>query len=95
MNVDSFGGSFTAFNFGLGKATSILKTQNPNIVSDGNPNVLYENPIEFHETLNKHKYFMLDSLKHEHCSQQYSVRHVFMCVYIYINCYRQQGDFRT
>ena len=41
MNVDSFGGSFTAFNFGLGKATSILKTQNPNIVSDGNPNVMW------------------------------------------------------
>jgi len=27
MNVDSFGGMFTAFNFGLGKATSILKTK--------------------------------------------------------------------
>ena len=73
MNVVRFSGIFSVFNFGWQTVTSILKTNNTNIVGDGNPSVLWrsvKNLVNFIRHLTSINVLCLYKLKHEHCAQQ-------------------------
>jgi hypothetical protein len=70
----------------------VLKTNNATIVGDGKQSVLWHSMeilANFIRHLTSIEILCLSKLKPEHCSEQYSARHVF----IDINCYREQGDF--
>ena len=68
--------------------------QNTNILGNGNLSVLWHSMttlVNFMRHLTSIKILCQAYMKHEHCSQQYSVRHVF----IPINCYRQEGGLQN
>ena len=64
-------------------ATPVLRNINTYNLGDGNPIVLWHSVLKlenFMRRLTNIKVLRLSYLKHEHCSQQYSVRHVFMSI---------------
>jgi hypothetical protein len=80
---------FQLLIFGRQTVTSVLKTNNTNIVGDGNRRVLWHCMkiiVSFIRHLTSIKVLSLAKLKLEHCSEQYKARHVFIA----INCYREQ-----
>ena len=91
MIVLNFSGIFFLLSiFGWETVTSGLQTNNTNIVGDGKPSALWhsmKNLVNFIRHLTSIKILWLAKMKPEHCSQQYSARHVFIA----INCYRVQG----
>jgi hypothetical protein len=90
MNFIHFSGIFSVFNFVLEDGYVSNKNKNTNILDDGKPSVLWhsmETTVNFVRHLTSINVLYLAYLKHEQCSQQYSVRHIF----IPINRYRQQA----
>jgi hypothetical protein len=72
--------------------TSVLKTNNTNIIGDGNRRVLWHCMkiiMSFIRHLTSIKFLCSAMLKLEHFSDQYKARYVFIA----INCYREQEEF--
>ena len=66
-------------------ATSVLKTKFIHILCDGNPSVLCHSMKILVNNLTRLtviKVLCVAYLKHEHCAQQYSVRHVYIYIYL-------------
>jgi len=64
-------------------STSVLKNKNPNILCDGHPRVLLyskKTAVNLMRRLTGINVLYVAYLKHEHCSPQYSVRHVFVSI---------------
>jgi hypothetical protein len=83
---------FQLLIFSWQMVTSVLKTNNSNIVGNDNRRVLWhcmKIVVNFISQLTSIKVLILAKLKPEHCSEQYSARHVFIA----INCYREQEEF--
>ena len=94
MNVDRLLLCFQLLILGWETATSVLKIKNTDIVGNDNPSVLQHSMkivVNFMRRLTNSNVLYLAYLKHEHCSQQYSTRRVF----IPINCYMQKEDFQN
>jgi len=90
MNVDFFRSIFSALNFRLGDGDISIKKHKSLYFGDENPIVVFHSVIKlvnFMRRLTSINVLRLAYLKYEHCSQQYSVKHVFML----INCYRQKA----
>jgi hypothetical protein len=74
-----FCGMFSCFNFRMEDSDISIKTRNANTLGDGNPDVLWHSIktlVNFMLRLTSINLLCLDSLKHEHSSQQYTVKHV-------------------
>ena len=83
MNVALCSVMFSAFNFRMRNGDIGIKKQNPNILCDGHPSVLLhsmETAVNFMRRSTGINILYVAYLKHEHCSQQYSVRHVFVSI---------------
>jgi hypothetical protein len=92
MNVDRFSVMFSAFNFKFDEWDIRITNKNFYILGDCNPSVLWhskETLVNFTRHLTIINILYLAYLKHEQCSQQYSVKHVLFPM----NWYRQQTVF--
>jgi hypothetical protein len=83
MNFARFSVLFSAFNFSLVYGDISIKNINTYTWGDGNPIVLWHstiNLVNFMKRLTSINVLCLAYMKQEHCSKQYTVRHVFMSI---------------
>ena len=93
-NVSHFNVMLSAFNFSFGDGDICIKKQKHEYLFECKPSVLWNSMktlVNFVRHLTSINVLCLAYLKHDNCSQQYSVRHVF----IPINWYRRQGMFQN
>jgi hypothetical protein len=79
MIFDGFRGIFSVLILGFEMKTSVLKKINSNSLGDGTPRILGHSMkplVNFMSHLISINVSCLAYLKHGHCSQQYSARHV-------------------